>query len=348
MALYVKIKKVYSDFILDVNIDSNNDTLALLGASGCGKSLTLKCIAGIVTPDEGEIVLNDTTLFSSYKGINIPVQKRKIGYLFQNYALFPNMTVEENVLTGLSLEKLSKKMKMEKVNRILEQFMILDLKNYKISQLSGGQQQRTALARILISRPNMLMLDEPFSALDVHLRGDMEKLLINTINQLKKDTLFVSHDRDEVYRICNRAAVLNVGKIDVCSDVERLFSNPMTLTAAKLTGCKNIADVKMLECGSVFVYDWSATLKTKNKRQIKGITAIGIRAHYFKIVNSIIENCIEATVNNIVHEPFENTIYFMPKNGTREICFKTNKEQIFSLGQQYILHIDPEYIYLLT
>ena len=170
MDLSVSIKKNLRDFVLDVNFSTENEIFALLGASGCGKSMTLKCIAGIETPDAGKIILNGRILFDSEKKINLPPQQRKIGYLFQNYALFPNMTVEQNIAFGPTLKKWSKKEIDTNVDRMLE---LVNLKGYnkrKITTLSGGQQQRIAVARALINRPDVLLLDEPLGALDLKLR----------------------------------------------------------------------------------------------------------------------------------------------------------------------------------
>ena len=165
--LYIDIRKQLGDFTLDVQLETNKETLALFGASGCGKTVTLKCIAGIEKPDVGEIVLNDKILFSSKKNINLSPQKRNVGLLFQSYALFPNMTLEENIAISVS-KNCSDKDKI--VKRKIREFSLEGLEKNYPHELSGGQQQRTALARMLVNDPKILMLDEPFSALDEHLR----------------------------------------------------------------------------------------------------------------------------------------------------------------------------------
>ena len=164
MSLYVDIEKHLPGFHLRTSFEAGNEILSILGASGCGKSLTLKCIAGIETPDRGRIVLDGRVLFDSQKRINLPVRDRKIGYLFQTYALFPHMTVRENIACGLTSRDRSF------VGSWVEKFYLSGLEDHYPSQLSGGQQQRTALARMLASRPSLIMLDEPFSALDDYLK----------------------------------------------------------------------------------------------------------------------------------------------------------------------------------
>ena len=202
MSLYVDIEKHLPEFHLKTSFEAGNEMLSILGASGCGKSLTLKCIAGIETPDRGRIVLNGRVLFDSQKRINLPARDRKVGYLFQNYALFPHMTVRENIACGLPSRDRSF------TDSWIEKFYLSGLGDHYPSQLSGGQQQRTALARMLASAPSLIMLDEPFSALDDYLKWQMEQELMHIIRDFPGTALFVSHNRDEVYRMSDRIAVM--------------------------------------------------------------------------------------------------------------------------------------------
>ncbi|MCL2033383.1 MAG: ATP-binding cassette domain-containing protein [Oscillospiraceae bacterium] len=188
MSLFVDIEKRLGKFKLELKFETNSGVLGLLGASGSGKSMTLKCIAGIERPDRGKVVLDGVTLFDSESGVNLPPQKRRVGYLFQNYALFPNMTVSQNILCGLYRDK-SKPNKEKALNEILDLFQLGGLESHKPSQLSGGQQQRVALARILVGSPNLLMLDEPFSALDGHLRGHLQIQMRHLLQKFGKNAL---------------------------------------------------------------------------------------------------------------------------------------------------------------
>ena len=197
MSLLVDVSKDYGKFQLNVHFEHNQGILGMLGASGSGKSLTLKLISGILTPDRGKIILDNRVLYDSERKINLPPKKRKVGYLFQNYALFPNMTVEKNILCGLHWEK-DKRRKREKMQSVIELLRIKELLKKYPAQLSGGQQQRTALARILVSEPELLLLDEPFSALDSYLRDQLQIQFLEILKVFDKEVILVSHSRDEV------------------------------------------------------------------------------------------------------------------------------------------------------
>ncbi|MEF9926150.1 MAG: ATP-binding cassette domain-containing protein, partial [Raoultibacter sp.] len=177
MSLDVAIKKKFKSFTLDVAFEAGNETLGFLGASGCGKSLTMRCIAGIETPDEGHIIVNDTVFFDAEKHIDLSPQQRKTALLFQNYMLFPNLTVEQNVAAGIG-KAVPKAQRAEITRAELKRFSLEGFGSRYPAQLSGGQQQRVALARMLAARPGILMLDEPFSALDSHLKSVLEQNLV--------------------------------------------------------------------------------------------------------------------------------------------------------------------------
>ena len=292
MGIQAKIKKKFSTFCLDVEFEAEGGVLALLGGSGCGKSMTLRCIAGIETPDEGRIVIDGDTVFDSEKKINLPPQKRQVGLLFQNYALFPNMTVEENILCGLR-EKMSKAEKQRRAAEFIRKFHLEGLEKHLPGQLSGGQKQRAALARMLIGSPRLLMLDEPFSALDSYLRWELERELLATLREFTGTVLFVSHDRDEVYRISDRVAVYKDGCIDAIGDKWALFRNPKTKTAAVLTGCKNVAPAQY-QGDTVFAERWGITLPAKAYEP--GANCLGIRARMLKPATEPGENVFPYTI----------------------------------------------------
>ena len=266
MSLYVDIRKKLGNFTLETQFEAAEGVTGILGASGCGKSMTLRCIAGIVKPDEGHIELDGKVLFDARKKINLRPQERHVGLLFQNYALFPDMTVRQNLMAGLMAEKQDKRAAEAKIREMLEKFELVGLEKHKPAELSGGQQQRVALARIFLSSPKMLMLDEPFSALDGYLRWNLEQELLETLKDFDGPTLFVSHSRDEVYRICDRVCVMERGSSSPVIPVKQLFEAPESRAAALLSGCKNFARAEVKEAaaadkpGRVYVQDWGETL----------------------------------------------------------------------------------------
>ena len=232
MALFVDIEKNFGNFRLNVKLDIGNEVLGLVGNSGCGKSLTLKCIAGIEKPDRGTIVLDGVTLFDSEKHINLSPQKRHTGLLFQSYALFPNMTVRQNIRAGTLRDKQTEDERNRKIKEILDSFGLSQVADQYPRQLSGGQQQRTALARIMVSDPQILMLDEPFSALDSELKYHMEREVSAVIRNFGKTAILVSHDKGEAYRLCNRIAMVHNGHTEEILSKEEwlLKSNSVIIT----------------------------------------------------------------------------------------------------------------------
>ena len=212
MSLEINIEKKLDGFTLRAAFTAGNTSTALLGASGCGKSMTLRCIAGIVKPDRGRIVLDGRVLFDSAQHIDLPPQQRGVGLLFQNYALFPNMTVEQNILCGLKTEK-DPAARRAACAEMLRAMRLEPLAKRYPAQLSGGQQQRAALARILVGKPRILMLDEPFSALDSYLREEVEGEVGSLLASFAGTALLVTHNRDEAYRLCKEMIVLNEGQV---------------------------------------------------------------------------------------------------------------------------------------
>ena len=205
MAVKVNIEKNFRDFSLKVDFEGSSASIGLLGASGSGKSMTLRCIAGIETPDKGRIIINGKTVFDSEKGINLKPQKRRIGYLFQNYALFLTMTVEQNIRCGYRGEKASAR---EKVADLIRRYHLEGLEKRLPSQLSGGQQQRVALARMMIGEPEAILLDEPFSALDYQTRLSVSNDIGSIIRKEKKTAILVTHDLAEAVSMADRVIIL--------------------------------------------------------------------------------------------------------------------------------------------
>ena len=304
--LQVNIKKKLGNFLLDVDFQMDGGVFAILGASGCGKSMTLKCIAGIERPDEGRIVLNDRVLFDSEKKINLPPQKRKVGYMFQDYALFPNMNVVQNIQAGMG-----RKPDPKKVREYITGFQLGGLENHMPDQLSGGQKQRVAMARMLASEPEVLLLDEPFAALDSYLKWDLELKLSDFLENFSGPILWVSHDRGEVFRNCKRVCVLDQGASQGTFTLRQLFHEPETEAAARLSGCKNI--VEAVPAGSaVTLPAWGLTLSC-GKPVPADIRQAGIRARHVMAVPEGTPDAFYCTVERVIQDVFTTIVLLRPE-----------------------------------
>ncbi|MGM9917411.1 ATP-binding cassette domain-containing protein [Anaerotignum sp.] len=344
MALSVDIEKKLGNFHLKVKFEAENKVLAILGASGCGKSMTLKCIAGIERPDEGRIVLDGVTLFDAEKKIDLPPQKRRVGYLFQQYALFPNMTVEQNIACGVR----EKGRKEEAVAEMLRLMELEGMEKKRPHQLSGGQQQRVALARILVNAPEVLLLDEPFSALDTYLRFHLERKVQEIMGRFGKTVLLVSHDRDEAFRLSDSIAVMEQGRIEVVGRKKEVFRDPKTRSGALLTGCKNISRAKIVDDTHVYAVDWDLTLTVP--RATVGVEYIGIRMHDIRIAKGMEENRVTCRVIREIEEPFSDTVLLAPvgKGANMQIGIQLDKPVWESIrGEQMTVCLPPDAILLL-
>jgi molybdate transport system ATP-binding protein len=376
-------KKLSRSFTLETEFESSPEgkgssgCLGILGASGCGKSMTLKCVAGIETPDEGHISINGRVLFDSAKKINLRPQARRVGYLFQNYALFPRMTALENIMAGLPGHRTAEKRR--KALAWMGQFGLANLEDRRPAQLSGGQQQRTALARMLIGEPEVLLLDEPFSALDTNLREQMQVQMLELLED-RGDVILVTHSRDEVFKLCGELLVMEGGRVLRKGKSRDLFRDPGLVEAARLTGCKNISPIAILGERELYALDWGLALRTAVP--VEGnITHVGIRAHDFRPVFSVDaknntknnaktdvknagsagdnpapDNLIPVKVLNRFEDPFEETVLFtnadtgaqprVPKGGKGILWWKYSKYLELS-GLPPYLYAPPEQLLLL-
>ena len=223
MKLQVELVKKVKTGTIRLEFSLENEVLGILGRSGCGKSVTLKCIAGILPPESGRIRLDDQTLYDSEKKINRKARERRIGYLFQNYALFPNLTVLENICFSL---KKKDRAGQAYARELLERFYLTEVADSYPAVLSGGQQQRTAMARMLAAKPRVLLLDEPFSALDSFLRREMEREVQEVLNNFGGVSILVSHNKEEIRRMTRRCMVMEQGKIAEIGKTEEIFAHP--------------------------------------------------------------------------------------------------------------------------
>lgn len=353
MSLYVDIKKNLPGFKLQIKLACEPGIIGILGASGSGKSMLLNCIAGLISPDEGKIILNDKTFFDSGKSINLAPRDRKTGFLFQNYALFPHLSIAENIAFGL--DGLSKSEKHNKVIELMKRFHLEGMKKRYPSQISGGQQQRVALARALAVEPEILLLDEPFSALDNHLKEHMMKDMLATLKDFQGSTLFVTHNIEEAYRLCDRIAILNTGRVETFDRKQEIFKNPQSLEAAIITGCKNIAAAIRKSEHLLEIPDWGIQVKSHMKiNSEKGFA--GIRANDIKLAEDCTrENCIPAWIMDESESPFLSTLYLkigpeLKHSDSYDIQWEMGTEQrdaIKNLAQPINIYLDPMRVFFI-
>lgn len=307
----LEIRKRLAEYELQVSLHSESRRIGILGRSGCGKSMTLKAIAGIVTPDAGHIVLDGRALCDTDKRLNLRPQSRQIGYLFQNYALFPRMSVRENVMAGIRGTRGERRARAQE---LLERCRLQELAERYPAELSGGQQQRVALARLLAAGPQAILLDEPFSALDADRRDQLQRQLAETLRDFPGLMILVSHDRDEIYRFCDTLLVMERGRGIRFGSTREVFADPQVKMAARLTGCKNFTDLVRIDAHHARLTDWGMDLVTE--REIpQGTTCLGYRAHEFIPVRGTPgpQNSFPVQVADQMELPFERGYYLRPQ-----------------------------------
>ena len=324
MSMEVKIHKKLGEYELDVYWKSMKKRIGILGASGSGKSLTLKSIAGIEHPDKGYIRIGEHILYDSDSGTCLKPQKRNVGYMFQNYALFPAMTVAQNVGAGLSGDK---KKKQEQVEKMIRHFRLEGLEKRLPRELSGGQQQRVALARIMAYEPSVILLDEPFSALDVFLKDRLQQEMMELLSDYDGTVILVSHSRDEIYSFSEEVLVIEDGHGIRLGPVKEVFNAPRYKTAARLTGCKNIADVYRMDAQTVYVKDWDVQLIFKGRSVPENVKAIGIRAHdLIPVYGTISGAMLKVKEWKSVDYPFERKYFIQCESGCEDVCWFVQRE----------------------
>jgi len=340
MSLEVSIKKTFGSYSLDVSFAAEDEVFGLLGASGCGKSLTMRCIAGIETPDEGRIVVNGKVFFDSEAGVNLKPQERKTALLFQNYMLFPNLTVEDNVAAGIP--KGTPKAERDKiVMGELRRFDVEAFAKRYPAQLSGGQQQRVALARMLAARPGILMLDEPFSALDAHLKSVLEQNLTGLFEVFDGTILYVSHDIDEAVRFCNVIAVMEQGRIMEIDKGRELIDSPKSLAGIKLGGCKNAPVAEYVDDHTVYCPQWGVEIRTEQvvPRDVK---AIGLRAFNLQLADGPGEGVYRMRVDRVSDSRFDRMalLEFLDRRDGAAPLVSASEQEMHYLHQRVFWRID--------
>ena len=315
------VKKYGENVIIpDLNLDvREGEFFTLLGPSGCGKTTTLRTITGFIEPAEGSVVVKGRDI------TRVPIEDRNIGIVFQSYALFPNMTVRANILTGLRREKDAAK-KQAAFEHAIHLLKLEGLEDRRPAQLSGGQAQRVALARMLVSRPKALLLDEPFSAIDSHLRDQLQVDLLALLADFPGDMVIVTHSRDEAYHMCGQIAVMDAGRVLAHGPTKQVFADPRTVQGGRLTGCKNIFPARKVDDHTIFVPDWGVDLHPARMVE-DGLVAMGVRAHSFRPEeerNPLAVHCVGK-----MEEPFEWIIRMRAEGqtaGSPDLWWRVSKE----------------------
>ena len=348
MPLEVEIEKQLESYPLRIAFRAEGRPLSILGASGAGKSMTLRCIAGLEKPDNGRIVLNGRVLFDSAQGINLPSRERRVGIVFQKYALMPNLSVEENI--GFGLNRLARNDRDAKVKDRIADAHLQGLEKRLPAQISGGEQQRVALARALAVVPEALLLDEPLSALDAYLRPQVERQLAETLAAHQRIALFVTHNIDEAYRIGSDMLVLSRGQVIASGPKRQIFERPPTLGVAQVTGCKNISSATLVSPGVIRATDWNCELRVlRGSEQGKHV---GIRAHHVVLGDAATRgdaNGFPAWVVSTSETPFRVTVYLRlhvaPNAGElphlQAELYRENYEQLKSKPMPWRVELPP-------
>lgn len=368
MSVKVDLKKCYieaqsigkkenkKNFTLDLSFEMGNELVVLFGPSGSGKTTLFKCISGITDPDDGNIIVGNTVYYDKGKKINLPIQKRSLGYVFQNYTLFPHMSVRKNIECGLKYWE--KQAREARVMEMLNLFHVEELETRYPSQLSGGQKQRVALARALAPNPALLLLDEPFSALDREIRTELTIKIKELQGKLKIPVLFITHSLEEAFLLADRILVLYEGKVQQFGTPEEIFYHPENQYVAKLTGISNIFNDAWVEAhdresGTTILSSGDLRIRV-NHLDLKPGTGLswGIHPEHitFLQANSEVfdENIYPAYINSIISKGPKKQITFglinYNKILTAEVPAQYADAIKLSAGRSYLVKIETSKI----
>jgi len=355
VALEVQIEKKLAEFTLDVAFRATETPLSILGASGAGKSMLLRCIAGLEKPGRGRITLNERVLFDSSQRVGIPARERRISLLFQHYALFPHRTVAQNIAFGL--QDLPREEQSARTASLLSRTHLAGLAQRYPRELSGGEQQRTALARALAIQPEALLLDEPLSALDTHLRGQVEAQLQETFATYRRPALLVTHNMEEAYRLGEQLLVLARGRVAAFGAKQEIFRRPPSSEVARLTGCKNISRAQANTDGTLEALDWNCRLRLANQPD-QAPKYIGLRAHHIDFPETVDEaarepNVFPCWIARTSETPFRITLFLSldPQRAAagephlQAEVFKEKWERLRDRPQPWRVRLTPESLF---
>ena len=329
---FVDISKSYgNNLVLDeLNLYiRENEFITLLGPSGCGKTTTLRILGGFETPDKGQVIFDDVDITS------LPPNKRNLNTVFQKYALFPHMSIAENIAFGLKINKKSKEYINDKIKYALKLVNLDGFENRSIDSLSGGQQQRIAIARAIVNEPKVLLLDEPLGALDLKLRQDMQYELIRLKNELGITFVYVTHDQEEALTMSDTIVVMNQGYIQQIGTPEDIYNEPQNAFVADFIGDSNILDGIMIEDRLVEILGAKFECVDVGFGKSKPVDVV-IRPEDIDLVKPE-EGTIHGRVTHLI---FKGVHYEMEVavNGFELLVHSTD---LFPVGQEVGIHVDP-------
>jgi iron(III) transport system ATP-binding protein len=318
--------------------------IVLLGPSGCGKTTLLRCLAGLETPDAGKITVGGRVVFDASSSMLVPPEHRRIGMMFQSYALWPHMTVYENIRFPLRMQAVDKATAAQKISRVLEMMHIADLMQQYPNQLSGGQQQRVALARAMVCSDNLILFDEPLSNVDAKVREHLRTELGVMQKHLGFTAIYVTHDQDEAMALADRIVVLDGGRISQCGAPHDVYSNPRDVQVADFVGSANFFD------GEISRGDGLCTVETplgsiqvpeERIRSRQATATVMSRPERWKVNVDPAQagQCWQGTVRLITHLG-PHTDYIIAING-RDIRIRDYNAQSLAIGDSVWCSIDP-------
>lgn len=352
MGLSIELKGLQKNFGKMTALDQINlsiqegEFIALLGPSGCGKTTLLRCIAGLELPDEGEIVIDDQTVYSSKQSIVVPSGKRRLGMVFQSYALWPHMTIFDNIGFGLRLQKKSHQETKACVEAVLKDLGMEGLGNRYPSELSGGQQQRVAVARLLATKPPVFLMDEPLSNLDARLRLDMRSEIKRLHHETGVTTIYVTHDQTEAMTMASRIVIMNAGKIQQIASPKEIYHKPANLFVADFVGMPriNIFPAEIITAAEQSYLNIDG-LKLKLEQPLIGTNVVAaVRPESILLYDQKEADSIDFQVYSVL--PAGPEIFIMAKRKDQNILIRETRQIDLEMGQTIWIKIDPSAINL--